>query len=131
LVFTERHREHVSSFNTGSDDANGDKIEADRRAARRYDIALDLRWKVIWGRRTWGTGTGTTLNLSSGGILFEADRQLSPEGLKVELSISWPVLLDNQTPLQLVVTGRIVRALGRRTAIHISQHQFRTAKRPT
>ena len=119
----------LSSFSTGPEDTNADKI--DRRSHRRYDIALDLRWKVIWGPRVLEAGTGTTLNLSAGGILFEADRQLPPEGLKVELSISWPFLLDNQTPLQLVVTGRIVRALGRRTAIRISRHQFRTAKHPT
>jgi hypothetical protein len=76
------------------------------------------------------TGTGTTLDLSSGGILFETDRQL-PTGLNVELSISWPVLLHNVAPLQLVVTGRIVRTVGRRTAVRMMQHEFRTAKQPT
>jgi len=116
----------MSSF-IGPDDTNADKIAGDRRSDRRYDIALDLRWKVIRRRRVLDAGTGTTCDLSSGGILFETDRQL-PTGLNVELSISWPVLLHNVAPLQLVVTGRIVRASGRRTAIRMMQHEFRTAK---
>lgn len=120
----------MSTFNTGPEDTNADKIAGDRRSDRRYDIALDLRWKVIRRRRVLDAGTGTTLDLSSGGILFETDRQL-PTGLNVELSISWPVLLHNVAPLQLVVTGRIVRAAGRRTAIRMMQHEFRTAKHPT
>jgi hypothetical protein len=119
----------MSSF-TGPEDTNTDKIAGDRRSDRRYDIALDLRWKVIRRRRVLDAGTGTTLDLSSGGILFETDRQL-PTGLNVELSISWPVLLHNVAPLQLVVTGRIVRAAGRRTAVRMMQHEFRTAKQPT
>jgi len=119
----------MSSFSTGPEDANAEKIAGDRRSDRRYDIALDLRWKVIRRRRVLDAGTGTTLDLSSGGILFETDRQL-PQGLNVELSISWPVLLHNVAPLQLVVTGRIVRASGRRTAVRMMQHEFRTAKQP-
>jgi hypothetical protein len=117
----------MSSFSTDPEGPNADKIAGDRRSDRRYDMALDLRWKVIRGRRILDAGTGTTLDLSNGGILFEADRQL-PAFLNVELAISWPVLLDSQTPLQLVVTGRIVRTSGRLTAIRMIQHQFRTAK---
>src|ERR1700689_3529770 len=120
----------MSSFSTGPEDTNAEKIAGDRRSDRRYDIALDLRWKAVRRRREWDAGTGTTLDLSSGGILFETDRQL-PTGLNVELSISWPVLLHNVAPLQLVVTGRIVRASGRRTAVRMMQHEFRTAKQPT
>jgi hypothetical protein len=119
----------MSSSSAGPDDTDADKTATagDRRLAQRYDIALDLRWKVFRRQRV-EEGTGTTLNLSMGGILFEADRQV-PAG-KVQLSISWPVLLDNRTPLQLVVTGQTVRASGRRTAIRMMQHQFRTAKHP-
>src|SRR5579864_6020261 len=102
-------------------------IAGDRRSDRRYDITLELRWKLVRRRRVLDTGTGTTLDLSSGGILFESERQL-PAGGVVELSISWPVLLHNVAPLQLVVTGRVVRAAGRRAAIRMSQHEFRTAR---
>ena len=54
--------------------------------------------------------------MSSGGILFDAGRHL-PEGLNIELSITWPVLLHNVAPMQLMASGRIVRASGRKIAI--------------
>jgi hypothetical protein len=104
-------------------------IAGDRRFDRRYPILLDLRWKLIRRKRVLDTGTGSTLDLSSGGILFESGRPL-PEGLDVELAISWPTLLHNAAPLQLVVQGRIVRSGAGRIAIRTIQHEFRTAGAP-
>jgi len=119
----------MNAFSVDPD--NQDKgLAGDRRNDRRYDIALELRWKLIRRRRVLDTGTGTTLDLSSGGILFESERQLPPGG-SIELAISWPVLLHNVAPLQLVVTGRVVRASGRRAAVRMTQHEFRTAKAST
>jgi hypothetical protein len=100
-------------------------ISGDRRLDRRYNIHLEVRWKLIRRRRILETGVGRTVDLSSGGIMFDAGRTL-PVGLNVELSISWPVLLHNEAPLQLVVSGRIVRTHGSRTAIQMVQHEFRT-----
>lgn len=106
--------------------AEGDqRIAGDRRQDRRYALQLDCRWKLIRRRRVLDTGTGNTTDLSSGGIQFDAGRHL-PEGLNVELSINWPVLLHNVAPLQLVVSGRIVRARGRMIAVRAIQHEFRT-----
>jgi hypothetical protein len=102
-------------------------IRGDRRSDRRYEIALDVRWKLIRRRRVLDAGVGATLDLSSGGILFEAERALPTTG-NVELSIAWPVLLHNVSPMQLFVTGKIVRAAGRRIAIRMSQHEFRTLR---
>src|SRR5262245_17615401 len=93
-----------------------DTIAGDRRNSQRYGLHLDLRWKLIRRRRVLDTGTGATIDLSSGGLLFDAGRHL-PEGLNVELAIAWPVLLHNVAPLQLMVSGRIVRSRGRHIAI--------------
>jgi len=101
------------------------KTGGDRRADRRYEISLELRWKVIRRRQTIDTGSGRTIDLSSGGILFEASRPL-PAGRNVELSIAWPALLQNVTPLQLIAYGRIVRSDGYRAAMRMSQHEFKT-----
>jgi hypothetical protein len=103
-----------------------EEIHGDRRYDRRYDIALDVRWKLVRRRKVLEAGAGATIDLSSGGILFEAGRQL-PVGMNVELAIAWPALLHNVAPMQLVVTGRIVRTHGSRTAVHMIQHEFRTA----
>jgi hypothetical protein len=48
-------------------------------------------------------------------------------GLNVELSISWPVLLRNLAPMQLIVSGRVVRANQNCAAVVMSQHEFRTS----
>jgi hypothetical protein len=104
----------------------GEGIGGDRRGDRRYGINLELRWKLIRRRRVLDKGVGHTIDLSSGGILFDAGRPL-PVGLNVELSISWPVLLRNMAPLQLIVSGRIVRNIQNRVAVMMVQHEFRTA----
>lgn len=101
-------------------------IAGDRRQDRRYELQLDVKWKLIRRRRVLDTGTGQTIDVSSGGVLFDAGRHL-PEGLNVELSITWPVLLHNVAPMQLLASGRIVRASGRRIAMQTLQHEFRTA----
>jgi c-di-GMP-binding flagellar brake protein YcgR len=106
-----------------------DGIAGERRYDRRYDIELDVRWKLLRRRKVVDTGTGRTVDLSSGGILFEAGRALPP-GLDVELSVSWPVLLHDVAPLQLVVTGRIVRSDERHVALRTIQHEFRTMASP-
>lgn len=100
-------------------------IGGDRRFDRRYQLQLEVRWKLIRRRKVQDAGAGRTIDLSSGGILFDAARPL-PVGLNVELAIAWPVLLHNIAPMQLVATGRIVRSLGPLVAVHITQHEFRT-----
>jgi len=103
-----------------------DAIAQDRRQDRRYDLRLDLRWKLVRRKKVLDSGTGYTIDLSSGGILIDAGRHL-PAGLNIELSISWPVLLHNVAPMQLTVCGRIVRAERSRIALRMDQHEFRTA----
>ena len=109
--------------------AESDTIKGDRRVDRRYQLHLELKWKLIRRRRVLETGTGHTIDLSSGGILFDAGRHL-PEGLNVELSICWPVLLHNAAALQLVAAGKIVRGEGHRIAMQTMQHEFRTMGAP-
>lgn len=98
----------------------------ERRARRRYEMSLRLRWKVVRRKRLLETGTGMTLDLSSTGVLLQTDSKLPLSGT-VELSIAWPILLDDALPMQLMVAGRIVRVYGRFVAIEISQYEFRTA----
>ena len=113
---------------TGQTDPS-QKIGGERRSDRRYDLALNVRWKLIRRRRVLDSGTGTTVDVSSGGLLFQTDREL-PSGLNIELSIAWPVLLHNVAPLQLVVAGRVVRTTGQRVGVRMTQHEFRTVGVP-
>jgi hypothetical protein len=71
---------------------------------------------------------GRTVNISSGGLLVEAD-QRTQVGAKVELNIEWPSLLDGSIPLQLVAVGRVVRCLESGFALAFKEYQFRTLSR--
>src|SRR5512140_3348023 len=76
----------------------------------------------------FATGSGTTLNMGSGGVAFTADQQLAP-GAFVELSVSWPALLAGDCPMRLIVLGRIVRCTGFKAVCTVDKHEFRTQSR--
>lgn len=116
----------VKTMSWRGQESHQESIHGDRRGDRRYGLSLEVRWKLVRRRKVLEVGVGTTVDLSSGGVLFDAGRPL-PVGLNVELSIAWPALLHDVAPMQLVVAGRIVRTHGSRTAIHMNQHEFRTA----
>jgi hypothetical protein len=120
----------MNPIRTGQSEKNeAEKIGGERRTDRRYDINLNVRWKLIRRRRVLESGTGKTVDVSSGGLLIEIDREL-PSGLNIELSIAWPVLLHDVAPLQLVVAGRVVRTTGQRVGVRMIQHEFRTVSMP-
>ncbi len=101
-----------------------DPGKADRRAAVRFPIEQDVRYKVF-RRSTVEVGFGKTINISSNGILFTAQREFAC-GERLEVAVNWPAQLDNKCPLKLVTTGRIVRSEGHRAAIAIDRYEFRT-----
>jgi len=100
----------------------------DQRSRGRYPIALELHYKILRGGRVERTGSGRTLNISSGGVLFEADNPLPARGA-VELAMKWPFLLNGLCGLKLVMRGRIVRcdANAKAAAVCAESHEFRTA----
>jgi hypothetical protein len=97
----------------------------ERRVCPRYPIGLDLRYTVHTGRKQFETGNGRTVNLSRSGLRFTTDRPLLC-GLKIDLAISWPLLLDGVVQLQLVASGRVVWAQGNEVAVQIERHEFKT-----
>lgn len=107
-----------------------DSIGGERRNDRRYEINLDVRWKLVRRRRVIDSGVGFTLDLSRGGIRFQAGRLL-PVGLNIELSVAWPARLHNVAAMQLSVQGKIVRSSNGWAAIRTVQHEFRTLGIPS
>jgi c-di-GMP-binding flagellar brake protein YcgR len=96
----------------------------DLRRHRRYPIALDIQYK--WSiSRLEQMGSGTTLNISSGGVLFRSTRPL-PTRCSVEMALTWPFSL-NDCALKLVMKGRVVRSDDRSTAVQVTHYEFRTA----
>jgi PilZ domain-containing protein len=98
----------------------------ERRKSRRFLIELDLRYKVVsrWSEILMG-GAGKTLNISSSGVLFTSDYEL-PIDTRVEVSIRWPVELNEQCGLNLVGRGPIIRHRNGQLALRFRQWEFRT-----
>ena len=105
-------------------------IAEDRRRKKRYPMNLQVEYKIVKNYLVVGNGTGTTIDMSSSGIAFQTDQPLKV-GSYLEVSASWPVLLDGSCPLKLVVFGKVVRSDGQITAIAADRHEFRTRKAGT
>lgn len=101
-----------------------DIIHGDRRANRRYEFPLTMRFSCL-DRNTGEEGTGCTVDLSRGGIRFRTDTP-PPEGSSVELRIAWPFLLQNVCPLELFIWGKVLRNDGEGTVVRMMRYEFRT-----
>jgi hypothetical protein len=102
--------------------------ENERRTKFRFVMERDVRYKVAEDGVVVAAGSGQTINMCSNGVAFVTEQPLTPGGL-VELSISWPVLLDETCPMRFIVFGRILRCNGRRTVCSIDKYEFRTSAR--
>ena len=88
-------------------------------------IEREVHFRLISSKNGDSPAEGKTVNMSSSGVLFSTDQALLP-GRHLELTISWPVQLDNKCPLKLVARGRVVRSQSGYVAFEIFQHEFRT-----
>jgi c-di-GMP-binding flagellar brake protein YcgR len=109
---------------------NGTMINGvrERRVKRRFHIEQDVRYKMLYGQRLAETGSGRTMNISSGGVWFTTEALLT-SGMPIELSVSWPVLLNDSCPMKLMIYGCVVRSNERGAAVAIERYEFRTTGR--
>jgi len=99
--------------------------DRERRTKRRFQIEQEVKYKMLYGQRIAETGTGRTMNISSGGVWFSTESMLT-SGMPVELSMSWPVLLNDSCPMKLMIYGCVVRSNERGAAVAIERYEFRT-----
>ena len=102
-------------------------MNLERRTKTRYPVRLNVRYQTI-GRPATFSGTGKTVDVSSGGVLIESQDEVAP-GARLRVTMEWPTLLNGSTPLQLVTIGRVVRSEGLLFALAIEHYQFRTMRR--
>src|SRR5947209_3328931 len=105
--------------------SHGRNGERERRTKRRFHIDQEIRYKMLYGQRIAETGTGRTLNISSSGVWFSTETMLTA-GMPVELSMCWPVLLNDVCPMKLMIYGCVVRSNERGAAVVIERYEFRT-----
>jgi len=101
----------------------------DRRLHRRYPISVDVRYTVGNAGSELQVAHGRTINLSSGGVLFETEGVV-PVNARIELSISWPSRAQHQIQLELRVAGETIRVEGRHVAIKFDESIFCTPTTP-
>jgi hypothetical protein len=103
-------------------------LALERRRKARFPMHRELRYKVLDQDTIVEAGMGQTVDMGSGGVAFRIDSQLTP-GLLIELSISWPVLLEDACPMRLIVFGRVLRSAHHQTVCTVDKYEFRTQAR--
>ena len=112
----------IESYEDGTFDGKADR---ERRTKRRFQIEQEVKYKTICGLRIAETGVGRTVDISSGGVWFSTENMLT-RGMPMELSMTWPVLLNESCPMKLMIYGCVVRSNERGTAVAIETYEFRT-----
>jgi hypothetical protein len=107
------------------DRAFNGSAERERRTKRRFQIDQEVKYKMLYGQRIAETGVGRTVNISSGGVWFSTESMLT-SGMPVELSMNWPVLLNDSCPMKLMIYGCVVRSNEKGAAVAIERYEFRT-----
>jgi len=101
--------------------------KAERRANIRFPLMLEIRY-AVWERGgPVDRGSGRSIELSSTGLSFTADRPLRT-GQTLEVYIEWPVRLDGGVKLQLIMAGVVVRTNGTAAALEAMRYEFRTRR---
>ena len=88
-------------------------------------MTLEVRYTTSSRQKPVQMGTGHTIDLSSSGLRFRADKPLQT-GQWIVVYIDWPVLLEGDVKLQLVISGVVVRIDGTEVAVQIHQHEMKT-----
>jgi hypothetical protein len=107
-------------------------LDKERRSKHRFPMQREVRFKVFEGDHVIMTGTGQTINISSSGVAFETANKVgvpAAPGTLVELSISWPILLEETCLMRLVTFGQVVRTRQQVMACTVERYEFRTQAR--
>ena len=100
------------------------QLNNERRSHRRYLVSTNLLYRLAASDPSARYGRGTSVDISSGGLLFEAEEQL-PTNTRIELTIQWPTRINDDIQLTLYVKGETVRFEGTRAAVKFDHATFR------
>ena len=101
-------------------------MKSAQRPARRYPIEFELRYKAT-SRNGTLHGFGQSRIISSKDIIFGPSDGLE-RGMKAEIAIAWPFLLDGHIRLQLVLETVITGSEGGAAEARILSYHFRTRR---
>lgn len=105
-------------------------VPVERRQRPRYPFRANVRFRRL-GLRNSQFSSGEVLNMNSRALYIQP-HELSPRnGERVEASIEWPAPLHGTVPMQLLVTGYVVRVDRSGFVIEFYEREFRTLSRQT
>ena len=99
-------------------------LAQERRASRRYELHLPVHFRVSQKGVIARWGSGLTRDISTSGLSFRTRKPI-PVGSHVELVVDWPAKYAEAQPIDLQLTGFVVRSDSGRTAVRITSHRFR------
>jgi c-di-GMP-binding flagellar brake protein YcgR len=105
------------------------QVAGDRRRNRRYEMRLPLHYRVSVKGEPARSGSGMTMDMSTTGMSFRSRKPL-PIGAHVEVVVDWPAKYADVYPIDLQVTGFVVRSDAGRTAVRMTSRKFRVASVP-
>ncbi|HXS94369.1 MAG TPA: PilZ domain-containing protein [Candidatus Limnocylindrales bacterium] len=106
-----------------------ESVTTDRRLSRRFEIRMSLHYRVSQKGAVTRSGSGLTCDMSTNGVSFRCRKPL-PEGAHIEMTIDWPAKYGDMYPIDLLVTGFIVRSDHGRTAVRMTSRRFRVSSQP-
>jgi len=109
-------------------DFNFNAAGTERRNSARFPMAEQVRYRLLDNHGERHDGSGTTVDMGRGGLLFTTPVPLAA-GRLLEVSVNWPVALDGVCPLKFVAVGHVVRSSGTMAAVKIERYQFKTRGR--
>ena len=104
-------------------------VQEERRSKKRFPLSFQVKYMGV-GRRGQirVQGIGLLVDISSRAIALRTPSPV-PAGMKAEVFIRWPVLLNNECRLQLFVLGRVLRSEAEFMVVSIERYEFRTTGR--
>jgi hypothetical protein len=105
------------------------RVIVERRANKRYELRFPLRYRISQKGVTPYAGVSLTLDLSATGIAFRCRKPL-PVGSHIELTVDWPTKYRDAYPIELHVTGFVVRSTNGRAAVRMTSHRLRVSDVP-
>ncbi len=94
-----------------------------------YPIRLALAYSAFRNGAVVQRGNGETVEISSTRVRLTSVDVLDRGITDIQLSVAWPVALEDGTPLQFVVRGRPAWDGEQLAAVVVSSYEFRTAAR--
>lgn len=96
----------------------------ERRINRRFHLRLPVHYRLSLKGEPSRSGSGLTCDISTSGVGFRCRRPL-PVGAHIELVVSWPAKHSDIYPIDLQITGFVVRSDTGRVAVRMTSHRFR------